>query len=215
MRKLVIALVLLPLVAVAQGPASGSGSGQGAGVAPAPGPRGLGAGRGDPQAVERRMRLARTLGLAEALDLDSAQALKLGDQVARFDEKRLAAHRQLRDAHDVLRRAASGEKTTQAEVDQAIQRALAARAQLQTIDRDTIATITKDLTPEKKARAVLFLQRFQGRYHPGMMGGPGKGGRGHHGMRGGMGGKGMMGMGPQGACLNPDCPWMGGDDESD
>jgi hypothetical protein len=128
---------------------------------------GPGMGRGDPERMEKRMRLARTLGLAEALDLDQAQALKLGESVAKFDDRRLAAHKQLRDSHDVLRRAAKGEKVAAADVDQAIKTALDARAQIQTIDREVVAAVTKDLSPDKKARAVLFLERFQGRFGPG------------------------------------------------
>ena len=108
--------------------------------------------------------------------------------MAKFDEKRLAAHQQLHDAHQVLRRAASGEKLSAADVDQAIKRALDARAQLQALDREVVNTVTKDLTPEKRARAVLFLGQLERRFGPGP--GMGKG----HGMmrRGGMG----MGMGP-------------------
>lgn len=216
-KQILVALIVLPLAAVAQG--------QGAGPGPGPGPKGGPAGgfepgakmhgapgpkdRGDPARMERRMRLVRTLGLAEALDLDEAQALKLGQAVAKFDEKRLAAHQQLHDAHQALRRAATGEKASAAEVDQAIKRALDARAQLQALDRDVVNVVTKDLSPEKRARAVLFLGQLERRFGPG----PGMGKR--HGMMRGRGGMGM-GMGPgqggmaQGAC--PDCPW---DDDGD
>jgi hypothetical protein len=150
------------------------------------------------------MRLVRTLGLAEALDLDAAQALKLGESIARFDERRLAAHKQMHDARALLRRAAQGEKLPPADVDAAIQKVLDARAQIQGVDREIVATVTKDLSPEKKARAVLFLSKFQSRFG----GGPGMGPGGRHGMRGmrgmgpcdGMGpgacGPGMMGMAP-------------------
>jgi hypothetical protein len=186
-----------PLVARAQGPGPGApqgGQGQNQGQA---GPR------RDPERMEKRMRLARTLGLAEALDLDTEQALKLGQTISRFDERRVAAHKQLRDARDVLRRAAQGEKVAPADVDQAIQRSLDARAQLQAVDRDTVAAVTKDLAPEKKARAVLFLSKFQRRFGP--PGGPGMGGGmgpGHHGpgMRGGRGGP---GGGPEGFGMGP------------
>jgi hypothetical protein len=190
-KKLVMmALAALPLAALAQG---------------APGP-GMGPGRGgrnghpDPARVERmekRMRLARTLGLAEALDLDAQQALKLGDALAKFDERRLAAHKQLFEAHQVLRKAAQADKAAPADVDQAIQKAFDARAQVQAIDKEAFAAISKDLSPEKRARAVLFLARFQNRFGPRGpgrgMGGPGMG----PGMRGGGRGPGMgAGMGP-------------------
>jgi hypothetical protein len=169
-KHFLAALLVLPLAAFAQGPGPGSGPGSG------PGPGASGAGRGqppgpgrgmrqaDPERLERRMRLARTLGLAEALDLDAPQALKLGDTLAKFDERRLAAHQQLREAHRVLRDAADAEKPTAHEVDGAIQKALDARAQLAAIDRETLQAVSKELSPAQRARAVLFLDRFQKRF---------------------------------------------------
>jgi hypothetical protein len=168
-NQLLVALAVLPLAAFAQGgpgPGPGRGMGPGDGMGQGRGMRHGGRGLGDPEKMEKRMRLARTLGLAEALDLEPAQALKLGEAVARFDEKRLALHRQVRDARDVLRRAARGDEVKPAEIDQAIQRTVEARLQLHAIDRDVLATVTKDLPPEKKARAALFLEKFQGRFGP-------------------------------------------------
>lgn len=214
-KQILAVLVALPLAAFAQ---AGPGPGPGAGTGPGRG-RGMGPGANDPQRVERverRMRLARTLGLAEALDLDAQQALKLGEQVAKFDDRRLSVHKQMYDAHQTLRRAARGDKVTPAEIDQAISRALEARQQAQQLDKETLAVVLKDLSPDKRARAFLFLEKFRGRF------GPGQGGMGHgmmkHGRRGmGMGpGGGGMGMGPgmgPGACPNPDCPWQQDDDE--
>ncbi len=217
MKKTILAVLLaLPLAAVAQ-----RGPGPGAGQGPGAGPGGPAA---DPKVraerMEKRMQLARTLGLAEALDLDATQALKLRDQLAKFDDRRLAAHKQLADSHDVLRRAAQGEKATAAEVDQAIARAFEARTQIDQIDRETVQSLGKDLTPEKRARAVLFLQRFHqrmGRGGPGGMGpgmgmGPGAGMMGPGAGRRGMG-PGMMhgGQGGPGGCQG--CAMNGGGDD--
>lgn len=206
MRTQILATLLaaaIPLAALAQGaPPQGAPQGQKPGTAAKAGP-GRG-GRGDPERMEKRMRLARTLGLAEALDLDAPAALKLGEIIGKFDERRLAAHKQMHEARQVLRRAAQGETVPAAEVDQAVQRSLEARAQLAAIDKETVAAVTQGLTPEKKARAVLFLARVQQRFGPGMgpgMGGPGtRGGRGGPGMGPGMrGGRGPGGFGA-GAC---------------
>jgi hypothetical protein len=203
MKKQMAAMIVaaVPLLVLAQG---GPGPGPGPGRGPGPG-AGAGPGRrGNPEQMEKRMRLARTLGLAEALDLDAAQALKLGESIAKFDERRLAAHRLMRDGRAVLRRAAQGEPLAAGEVDAAIQKVLDARAQIHGVDREIVATVTKDLAPEKKARAVLFLSKFQSRF--GMGPGPGMHGRGNYrgtgpGMRGrGMGpggGMGPMGMAPE------------------
>jgi hypothetical protein len=218
MRKILIAALVFPLAAFAQAgqpqkqqppPKPGAPQAQppGPGGGPMHGGHGPGMGRGDPEQMERRMRVARTLGLAEALELEPAEAVKLSAQLEKSDEKRLPIHKQLADARQTLRRAASGEKVTAAEVDQAVQRMFASRGQLEAIDREATQALVKDLTPDKRARAVLFLERFQRRFGPGQ-GGPGmKGGRG---MRGHMHGGGM-GMGPGGMCPNPDCPMHGAD----
>jgi len=154
MKKLVLAALLVPLTALAQ-----------AGGPPPPGGQGQ---RGpDPKTMEkmeRKLRLARTLGLAEALDLEPQKALELAQQLEKIDAKRTPLRTQMRDSRDVLRRAADGEKVAPADVDQAIQKGLDARAQMAQIDRESINVVTKGLSPEQKARAVLFLDRFQRRF---------------------------------------------------
>jgi hypothetical protein len=186
MRNTLFALLLLPALALADAPRKG---------APAVAPEQAEAAR-----TERRMRLARTLGLAEVLDLDPAQALKLGDTLASFDDRRKAARNQALAATDLLRDAARGSATprpTSAAVDGAIGKLLDARAQLQAIDREMLQAITRNLSPEQKARAALFLGRFRESverhmWMRGMAGGPGGPGPGDGaGMRSGMG-RGMM-----------------------
>jgi Spy/CpxP family protein refolding chaperone len=182
MRKLLVALVVLPLAALAQGDAASK---------PGPGgPR-----EPDQARMEKRMRLARTLGLAEALDLDTAQALKLGDTLSRFDDRRKAIRNQAHDARDALRRAAANEKASAAEVDAAVGKLVDARTQLTAVDREMLQAVTQGLTPDRKARAALFLGRFHDRVERRvMMFGPGQGGQGPE-MRGpGMRGPGMPGM---------------------
>ena len=207
MRNTLIALLLLPALALADAPRKNAP----AVAIPA-----------QPEAAraEKRMRLARTLGLAEVLDLDTAQALKLGDTLASFDDRRKAARNQALAATDLLRDAARGTATprpTAAAVDGAIGKLLDARAQLQAIDREMLQAITKDLSPEQKARAALFLGRFRESierhmWMRGMAGGPGGRGPGDGaGMGPGMG-RGMMdGRGQQGMRTRQ---W-GGDDQDD
>jgi hypothetical protein len=166
MKRFLVAAVLVPVAAFAQGAGMGAGQGQGKRW------------RDDPrmtERMERRMRLARTLGLAEALDLEPKKALEIGEIIAKQDDRRAAARKQMREAHDVLRKAAEGEKVSAQEVDQAIQRGLDARTQMAQIDKDTLQAVLKDLSPEQRARAALFLDRFQRRFVFG--GGPGEMGR--------------------------------------
>jgi hypothetical protein len=219
-KKVIAILAALPIAAFAQAgqpreAPRGPGMGQGGGMGPG--------GRPNAEFVQKRARLALTLGLAMALDLDEAQALRLGDVVAKSLDRRRAIHEQLRGAHDTLKKAAQGEKVAAAEVDQAIAKILDGRAQIQAIDRELVGSVTQGLTPDKKARAVLFLGRFQRRFgrggpgmhpgmHPGMMHGPG--GPGGHGMMRGGDRTGMeLEPGPGamvGMCLGGDCDW---DDE--
>ena len=143
LRIVLLSLVVLPFAVLAQDGSSKATPG-------GPGP--------DRARMEKRMRLARTLGLAEALDLDPAQALKLGETLNRFDDRRKAIHKQAVDA----------------------------RTQLTALDKETLQAITQGLSPDKKARATLFLARFRerierhvmlwggpGAHGPGMMRGPG------------------------------------------
>ncbi|HVO18267.1 MAG TPA: hypothetical protein VMU15_03370 [Anaeromyxobacter sp.] len=205
MRKMLIALLMIPAVALAQAAPKDKAGPDGRGPDPA-----------RMEKMEKRMRLARTLGLAEALDLDTAQALKLGETLSRFDDRRQAARKQAMDARQALRQAAQPDsKATAADVDGAISKLLDSRTQLQAIDKEMLASATKDLTPMQKARAALFLGRFRERIERHLMPGPGMGrgmdGRGP-GMRG-MHGQGMMGgpgmMGGKGGGMGmEDCPMM-------
>lgn len=208
MKKLAIALLALslsPAVTFAQaGPAPGAG-------------KGPGAGRGGPatpddatrlQRAQKRMRLAATLGLAEALDLDDAGALRVRDVLARNAEKRMAVQRQVRDNLRILRDAAQGDQTAGGQVDAALGKLKDARAQRQALDYDLLQQITQGLSPEKKARAALFLARFRERAsHMAMRrGGPGGFGPGRFGHGMGPGPRRAMDDGAPGPGFGPGQP---------
>jgi len=153
MKKLAVLLSLVPALAVAapQGPPAG---------------RAAAAGPDDARRAEhmqKRMRLARTLGLAEALDLDEAGAMKLRDTMARFDERRAPIVKQIRDDMRVLHDAASGDKAAAGQVDASIKRLREARSNMQNLHNELLGQITQGLSPERKARAALFLGRFHER----------------------------------------------------
>jgi hypothetical protein len=119
----------------------------------------------------------------------------------------MAAAQQMRDSVLVLRRSAKGEKVAAADVDASIGKLLDARAQMQAVDRELVTTVTKDLPPEKRARAVLFLAKFHQRMMQELR--PGGRGRGPGMGPGGPGtGPGGQGMGP-GRGLGPCGPGMG------
>ncbi len=185
MKKLALMLALLPGLALA--------APQGA---PARGAADKAAGPDDPARLaqmQKRMRIARTLGLAEALDLDDAGAMRARDVLARFDERRAPLRKQLRDNVRVLHDAARGDKDAAPQVDSALQRLRDARNQLQNLNTEMFQQLTQGLSPEKKARAALFLARFHEREHRMSIRGPGAG-HGPHG-RGGQGAMMMEGGG--------------------
>jgi len=192
MKKLILALALAPALALAA---------QQQGTPPAGHPQ-TGARSDDPAAMERaakRLRVARTVGLAEALDLDDASALKVRDTLAQFDQRRAPLRQQLRDSGRILRDAARGDTAAAGQVDSALQRMRDGRAQLQQLNSEMLAQVTQGMAPEKKARAALFLARFHERAPHMMRGGRGGPNPGH-----GFGpGRGMRGSGP-GQGMGPD-----------
>ena len=180
MRRLTVMLALVPGLALAapQNP-PGRGANQ--------------AGVDDPARfaqMQKRMRLARTLGLAEALDLDDAGAMRVRDVLARFDDRRAPLRKQVRDSARVLRDAARGDKDALPQVDSALQKLRDARNQLQSLDHEMFQQLTQGLNAEKKARAALFLARFHEREHRIFFRGPGGPGHGFP----GRGGRGAMMM---------------------
>lgn len=194
-KKLVLILALAPSLAFAQ-PAT-----------PAPGAR------SDPARIEqmqKRMRVAQAIGLADALDLDDAAALKLRAVMVKYDAQRAPLRKQAVEAMRTIRDAARGDKKAVGQVDQAVQNLAQVRSQLEGLNVQQYKEVTQGLSGEKKAKAAIFLTQFRGRaarmgWHrsdvgpgPGAMGPMGPGNRGP-GMRGA--GRGMgpgMGMG-QGA----------------
>jgi len=161
MRKLILALALFPALAAAQ---------------PAPlRPTGAAAADGTRRDErQRRMRLERALGLAEALDLDEQGALKLRSTLARHDERRAPVERDVAEAVRTLRAAAAGEGVGAAQVDAAVQRLHDGRERLARLDVELLAELTSGVTPDRKARAALFLARFRPRAEPARS--PGAGG---------------------------------------
>jgi hypothetical protein len=109
---------------------------------------------------QKRARLMRTLAIADALELDDAATLKLRDRLSRFEEKRAPIQSQLLEQTVVLRRAAKGDTTAYAQVDAAIQKVLAFRAQLEQLDRDLFTELSAGLSPQKKARLALAMARL-------------------------------------------------------
>ena len=162
MQTLILALALVPALALSAPAAP-----------PGPGGAAFAQGRRD-DLRQRHLRLARALGLAEALDLDEQGALKLRATLARHDERRAPVERDVAEAVRTLRAAAAGEGAQAAQVDGAVQRLHDGRERLARLDAELLAELTSGATPERKARAALFLAHFHARAQAPR--GPGAGG---------------------------------------
>jgi hypothetical protein len=192
MKKLTLMLVLLPALAMpapqSSAPPPVRGPGQG-GAGPGAGPDDA----AHMQRMQKRMRLAATLGLAEALDLDDQGTLRVRDVIAHDAERRMPLQRQVRDNVRILRDAARGDQAAAGQVEAALGRLRDVRTQLQNLDNETFKSVTQGLSPDKKAKAALFLARFRERgRHMAMMHGAGHGG-----------GYGHMGPGHMGPAAAP------------
>jgi hypothetical protein len=113
--------------------------------------------------MEKRMRLARALGLAEALDLEPAQVAKMDEALKGFDARRKPVLEKLRADARALREAAGEPKATAKHVDELVARIFAARGQLMALDQEMYAALGKELSPEKRARMALFFAKFRER----------------------------------------------------
>jgi hypothetical protein len=119
--------------------------------------------------VEKRIRMSRVLNLAEDLELNEAQTLKMADTMRQFDERRRPLLEQVRTSAQLLRQASKGDAPAQSQVDQAVQRVFDARAQLALLEREQYQALAKDLSPQKRAQLAIFLARTGARRDPGLM----------------------------------------------
>ncbi len=135
LRLAVLTLSLLPLVSLA---------------APPEGNEAL-------RRTERRSRMQRVLELAEDLELNDTQALKLSETMRQFDERRQPLILQVREAAQVLRKAANGDPSAQSQVDTAVQRAFDARVQIASLDHELYQALAQQLPPQQRAQLAIFL----------------------------------------------------------
>ena len=140
-RMVLLTLTLLPLVALAAPPH----------------------GDDDAERAEKRTRMMRVLGLAEDLELNESQALRMAETMRQFDERRRPLMEQVRESAQLLRRASEGDASVQSQVEQAVQRVFDARAQLATLDREMYQALSRDLPPQKRAKLAIFMARHEGK----------------------------------------------------
>lgn len=167
MKTLLTAVVLCSSLAFAAPPAGGR---------PPPGQLQPQAGDDRPEhreEREKRIRMMLVVGIADALSLSEAEALRLGDKVKGFEERRRPVREAMHESMKTLKAASDGDPAALPQVDQAIQKVLDGRAQMAQLDKEMFAGLSQGLTPQKRAQLAIFLARF----HQGM-GKMGKGGEG-------------------------------------
>ena len=117
---------------------------------------------GDDRKAElgKKMHLMLVLGVADALGLNEAEALKMSDKLKGFEEKRRPTREAMGEALKTLKAASEGDATAAASVDAAVQKLFEGRQQMAALDKEMFAGLSKDLSPQKRAQLAVFLARF-------------------------------------------------------
>jgi hypothetical protein len=115
------------------------------------------------RSVERRIRLVRSAGLAEALDLYGAPAERAQAILTRYSVRCEMEWHRAHEAMRTLRRAAAGDPAAQGEVDTATRLLFDADTELGAVHREMLVELASGLTPEKRARATVFLAACRSR----------------------------------------------------
>src|SRR6516162_3042513 len=98
------------------------------------------------QRAQSRMRMMRLVGLAEALGLDEAQALRIHETMRPFDERRGALEVENAGLAKLVKQAADGDAGALGQVDQALQRMFDNRAEIELINRQMLEAAGKQLS---------------------------------------------------------------------
>lgn len=109
---------------------------------------------------ERRQRTMFVVAVAEALELNEAEALRLSDKVKSIEEKRRPLREAMFTAMRDVKAAADGDAAALANVDANIQKVLDGRAQMAAMDKELFTYLSKDLTPQKRAKLALVLAKL-------------------------------------------------------
>lgn len=110
--------------------------------------------------MEKHTRLARVVGLAEELDLNTNEALRVDEVLRKYDERRRPLREQVAEAAKILERAADGDTQAQGQVDQAAQRIFEARTQMAELDKEMFQQLARDLRPQQRAKMAVFFARY-------------------------------------------------------
>jgi hypothetical protein len=107
----------------------------------------------------RQARMMLLVSVAEALELNEAQALKLSDKLKVIDDKRRPVREAMGEAMRQVKAAAEGDAAAAANVDQNVQKVLDGRVQMAQLDKELYATLAEGQTPQKKAKLAVVLAK--------------------------------------------------------
>lgn len=110
--------------------------------------------------LQRKRHMMLVVGLADAMGLNEAEALRLSDRLKVFEDRRRPVREGMGDAMKTLKAAADGDQTAQGQVDTAVQKVLDGRQQMAALDKEMFLGLSKDLTAQRRAQLALFLARF-------------------------------------------------------
>lgn len=116
--------------------------------------------RGDRAEHAKKMHMMLVVGIAEALGLNEADALKLSDKLKGYEEKRRPVREAMGDSLRILRAAAEGDAAASAQVDSAVTKLFDGRQQMAALDKEMFNGLSRDLSPQKRAQLAVFLARF-------------------------------------------------------
>jgi len=107
-----------------------------------------------------RLRLMKVVGVAEALDLNEVQALRMADVMRRYDDRKAPLQVQNAELAKVIKRASEGDSAAVGQVDRAIQTISDNRIQVQQLDREMIDELGRNLPPQQRAKLMIFFVSF-------------------------------------------------------
>lgn len=110
--------------------------------------------------MAKKLHMMLVVGIADALSLTEAEALKLSDRLKGFEEKRRPVREGMGESLRILKAAADGDASAAAQVDGAVQKLFDGRQQMAAMDKEMFAGLSKDLNPQKRAQLAVFLAKF-------------------------------------------------------
>jgi hypothetical protein len=111
--------------------------------------------------LAKAIRIRQVIGLAEALNLNEADAVRVADVIRTFQQRRQPLQDQVAEASRILRRAAEGDASAASQVDYALEQTYVARDQIAILNREMFTVLSQKLSPQQRAKMSLFFAKFQ------------------------------------------------------